>query len=58
MPFDAYLEQFVEIEQPTFNGTLTIEEFDAVLDNLSARATNVPPLPGDFSRADIYADHN
>jgi predicted DNA-binding antitoxin AbrB/MazE fold protein len=34
---------------------LSLEEFDRSLDQLSL---DVPPLPADFSRADIYMDHD
>lgn len=32
------------------------EEFERLLDELAL--DNVPPLPADFSRADIYLDHD
>jgi hypothetical protein len=35
----------------------TDEEFDRSLDELASDAT-LPPLPADFSRADIYTDHD
>ena len=57
IPLEAYLEQFVEPGRAALNGSVTLEEFDAVLDQL-AGPTKVPSLPADFSRADIYADHN
>jgi hypothetical protein len=34
---------------------LTDDRFDQLLDGL---AFDVPPLPGDSSRADIYLEHN
>jgi hypothetical protein len=34
---------------------LTDEEFEGQMDDL---ALDVPPLPADFSRADIYLDHD
>jgi hypothetical protein len=36
----------------------TLEEFDRILDELAAGPTAVRSLPADFSRADIYVDHN
>ncbi len=36
---------------------LSDEEFLQVLDELSAEQ-NLPSLPADFSRADIYSDHD
>ena len=32
-----------------------VDEFDSILD---AESTEAPLLPADFSRADIYADHD
>jgi hypothetical protein len=58
MPLDAYLEQFVEPDDPGINGDVSLEEFDQVLDALSAGPPGGPSLPADFSRADIYAEHN
>ena len=59
MPLDAYLEQFVEAEPAgALNGTISLDDFDRVLDELAAAPTNAPSLPADFSRSDIYADHN
>jgi hypothetical protein len=58
-PFDAYLEQFVEAADLTpLNDPISLDEFDRVLDELAAVAPCASPLPADFSRADIYADHN
>ncbi len=36
---------------------LSDEEFNQLLDELS-EGPPLPPLPADFSRADIYADHD
>jgi len=35
--------------------SMSLEEFERQLDELSL---DVPPLPPDFSRADIYLDHD
>jgi hypothetical protein len=40
---------------PSAADSMTIEEFDRQLDEL---ALDVPPLPADFSRADIYLEHD
>lgn len=58
VPFDAYLEQFVELWDRTVNGVASLAEFDLVLDELAAQPCSAPSLPADFSRADIYADHD
>ena len=57
MSFDVYLAQFVDSEaQAAVNGAMSLDEFDRVLDDLCAKPT--APLPSDFSRADIYVDHD
>ncbi len=38
--------------------SLSLEEFDRLLDELSEGLPPLPPLPADFSRADIYEDHD
>jgi hypothetical protein len=40
------------------NGPLSLDEFDRVLDDLAALTPPQQPLPKDFSRADIYSDHD
>ncbi len=58
-PFDAYLEAFVQAaDQTSFNGATSLEEFDRVLDELSAPLPGAPSLPADFTRSDIYANHD
>jgi hypothetical protein len=47
-----------EPELPRTNGSITLEEFDRVLDELTALPAATGSLPADFSRADIYADHD
>lgn len=37
---------------------MTVEEMDGLLDQLSEGLDHLPTLPGDFSRADIYDDHD
>jgi hypothetical protein len=34
------------------------EEVDRWIDELSSGLDNLPPLPADFSRADLYDDHD
>jgi hypothetical protein len=33
-------------------------EFERLLDELSEGLTSIPTLPTDWSRADVYADHD
>jgi hypothetical protein len=63
---EGYLEQLVEQYAKNRNGTaqaqapqsaLSDEEFERLLDQLSEGAT-LPHLPADFSRSDLYADHD
>ena len=59
---EAYLEQLARHDAEATNGKemsvpLSEEEFDRLLDQLSAGLL-LPPLPADFSRSDIYADHD
>ncbi|QEH38801.1 hypothetical protein OJF2_74110 [Aquisphaera giovannonii] len=37
--------------------SLSDSEFEALLDELAV-GPGLPPLPADFSRADLYADHD
>ena len=44
---------------PAANGKLSADEFDAVLDEFFRENPEpVPALPADFSRADVYVDHD
>ena len=45
------------IVEPDREQTLSDEEFELLLDGL-ASGPERPHLPADFSRADIYADHD
>ena len=57
--FDAYLESFAEAGAVTPNNEkYSLEDMDRLLDDLSAGLLDIPPLPHDFHRADIYSDHN
>ena len=49
------LRQFVGGPPPELQPRLTDEEFDRMFEELSI---HVPPLPPDFSRADIYLEHD
>jgi hypothetical protein len=60
---ETYLEQLAEREvgadavATDSGGELTDSEFDRLLDELSD-GPQLPHLPMDFSRADIYSDHD
>jgi hypothetical protein len=52
----VYLEQFVEpITTPPGD---SLDEFDRILDELATLGPVPGSLPADFSRSDIYADHD
>jgi hypothetical protein len=63
---EGYVQQLIERETGQTGETaaaeqeppLSDEEFDRLLDELSEGLPSLPPLPADFSRADIYADHD
>lgn len=60
-PLEAYLEQLVAREVSAHSGTVSavpLEEQERLLDALSENEVPLPHLPADFSRADIYADHD
>jgi hypothetical protein len=65
-PLEGYVQQLIEREAgdsgtltpPREQAPLTLEEFDRLLDEVSEGLPPLPPLPADFSRADIYADHD
>jgi len=64
---EAYLEQLAEREAQDTNGitggspssqpALSDEEFDRLLDELS-EGPSLSHLPADFTRSDIYSDHD
>lgn len=54
-----YLRLFAEAgEVGASTGDITAEEFERVLDQLAEAPIATLSLPADFSRADIYADHD
>lgn len=59
LSLNDYLRALVE-EDPAIASlsTTTLEEFDRDMDALSDGLEHLPPLPRDFSRADIYDDHD
>ena len=54
----AYLRSIAAAATPFDNGVETMEQFDRLLDELASRTPSMPSLPPDFSRADIYSDHD
>jgi hypothetical protein len=56
---DDYLRKLAKADSLTTSApTITLEEFDRDMDELAAGLEGLPVLPQDFSRADIYADHD
>ena len=57
LPLDNYLRTLLENDIANrSHSALSIEEFDRDMDELAT--DSLPVLPSDFSRADIYADHD
>ena len=50
-----YLQSLIEQEGNGILPAFSARDFEQVLDEL---ATDGPPLPRDFSRADVYAEHD
>jgi hypothetical protein len=50
------LPAWVQRPEPATN--ITAEEFDRLLDEFSAGLPALPSLPNDFSRVDIYGEHD
>lgn len=56
LSLDAFLQRIAEAAAPINSApTMTWAEIERSIDEL---ATESPVLPGAFSRADIYADHD
>jgi hypothetical protein len=64
MPLDRYLRALADnsdrILGPASKSPhdLTPSEFTQWLIDVAADMPDIPPLPADFSRADIYSDHD
>jgi hypothetical protein len=65
LSLEAYLEFLVTRQDLYENAAqvpapeeLTVEEFDRILDEMSAGLPPLPTLPENFSREDIYYDHD
>jgi hypothetical protein len=56
---DAYLRALLGLGSATNAlADLSDEEFDALMKDFAKGTEGVPPLPPDFSRDDIYSDHD
>jgi hypothetical protein len=63
---EDYLQQLVERDTQSANGSTETDsadqvsptDFDRRLDELSHGLRSIPTLPVDWSRADVYADHD
>lgn len=53
-----YLRKLAETDSLAQTANFSLEEFDRDMDQLAAGLESLPVLPQDFSRADIYADHD
>jgi hypothetical protein len=59
LSLDAYLNTLLGLlNDGTALSELSEAEFEAVLNEFSQGSEHLPPLPPDFSRADIYSDHD
>jgi hypothetical protein len=59
MALADYLELLAEAGKlGPANGDVSLDEFDALLDEIANVFLPLPSLPPDFSRADVYADHD
>ena len=64
IPLERYLKVLADNSEQTLGAgrrsphDLTRAEFNQWLRDLSAGMPPLPPLPGDFSRADLYDDHD
>jgi hypothetical protein len=59
LTLEAYLQSLIEAAPAgPSNGMLSLAEFDRGLDELADSAPSLPVLPADFSRAEIYGEHD
>ena len=59
LSLDGYLNTLLGLlNDGTALSELSDEEFEAVLEEFSRGSEHLPPLPPDFSRDDIYSDHD
>jgi hypothetical protein len=56
---DAYLKMLLGIpEQRNALADLSDEEFNTLMEEFASGTEGLPPLPTDFSRQDLYFDHD
>ncbi len=56
---DAYLRALLGLgSDENALADMSEKEFDALMEDFAKGTENVPPLPPDFSRDDIYSDHD
>jgi hypothetical protein len=59
MTIESYLRAVLEGSQnPASRDKMTLAQIDEVLNELAAGGQNLSPLPENFSREDIYLDHD
>jgi hypothetical protein len=59
LSLDAYLNVLLGLlNEGTALAEMTEVEFEAFLEDFSKGSEHLPPLPPDFSRTDIYTDHD
>ena len=59
LPVDEYLRSLLNPTDPRVESReVGPTETDEILDELAAGGENLRPLPADFSRQDIYGDHD
>jgi hypothetical protein len=59
LSIDAYLRTLLGLgSSENALADMSQEEFDALMEEFAQGTEHVPPLPPDFSRDDIYSDHD
>jgi hypothetical protein len=59
LSLDAYLNLLLGLlSEGTASAEMSEAEFEAFIEDSSKGSEHFPPLPPDFSRADIYTDHD
>jgi hypothetical protein len=59
LSLDAYLSALLELlNEETAWAEMSEAQFEAFTEDFSKGSEHFPPLPPDFSRTDIYTDHD